>query len=421
MAMQRVWRATACFMVVALCLVLPACGGGGGGGNSAGSSMNSVSLPASAASLNDPNVVQVVVRAGPANNVNIPYVSVTICVPGTSNCRTITDVMVDTGSYGLRLFASQVTPFLALPSQTVGSSSVISECANFLNASTWGGISLADVSIGGERAHNLPIQLMDANDVLASANCGGTLMATPDTVATASKQPLSANGILGVGVFSNDGQNYFDCTSRSIHSAQCSAIVPAASEQVHNPVGLLATNTHGVVLLLPSLRPSGMATAASGYLIFGVNTQSNNQLGAANVVPLDASGFFTTIYHNLSMTRSFIDSGSNGLYFDDPNTAVLTTNCTSTTSAFYCPASTVPLSATIQLASGSTPINFSIASADTRGNNYALDGLGGTLFSGSFDWGLPFFYGRSVYTVMEGAVPNAATGSLPRPFYAFTN
>ena len=49
---------------------------------------------------------------------NEPCTQVTICQPGTSNCQTITDVLVDTGSSGLRIFASAVT--VALPSSNSG-------------------------------------------------------------------------------------------------------------------------------------------------------------------------------------------------------------------------------------------------------------------------------------------------------------
>ena len=33
----------------------------------------------------------------------------------------------------------------------------------------------------------------------------------------------------------------------------------------------------------------------------------------------------------------------------------------------------------------------------------------------TFDWGLPFFYGRSVYTAIQGAVTSVGTG----PYVAF--
>ena len=39
---------------------------------------------------------------------NMPYVSVTICEPGTYNCKTIHNILLDTGSSGLRIFASAV-------------------------------------------------------------------------------------------------------------------------------------------------------------------------------------------------------------------------------------------------------------------------------------------------------------------------
>ena len=40
--------------------------------------------------------------------VNGLFTSVTICVPGTSSCQTLDGVLVDSGSSGLRLLASQV-------------------------------------------------------------------------------------------------------------------------------------------------------------------------------------------------------------------------------------------------------------------------------------------------------------------------
>jgi hypothetical protein len=76
-------------------------------------------------------------------------------------------------------------------------------------------------------------------------------------------------------------------------------------------------------------------------------------------------------------------------------------------------------SASILLASSSATVNFAIDNADRlfQTSNYAFNNLGGTLNDTSFDWGLPFFFGRSVFTVIEGH----RVGSLSGPFYAFTN
>jgi hypothetical protein len=38
-----------------------------------------------------------------------------------------------------------------------------------------------------------------------------------------------------------------------------------------------------------------------------------------------------------------------------------------------------------------------------------------TAYAGSFDFGLPFFYGRSVYTAIEGRTAGSTTG----PYFAF--
>jgi hypothetical protein len=62
---------------------------------------------------------------------------VTICQPSTSTCQTIADVLVDTGSSGLRIFASAVT--ITLPSSNLG------ECMYFGSGTEWGRVHTVDV------------------------------------------------------------------------------------------------------------------------------------------------------------------------------------------------------------------------------------------------------------------------------------
>ena len=427
-------------MAVFLALLLAACGGGSGGGITP----VTVSLPPSAASVSDSNVTQFTVRSmmpgGANNNINIPYVSVTVCVHGTSTCHQVDNILLDTGSTGLRLFANQVTSAITLPAQTVGTSSAIFECANFLNNDAWGRVVVADVVIGTsrERATNVPIQLMDANDP-GAVKCSAPLISTV-TNTNANAPPLtdalSANGILGLGLFVNDGQNYFNCT---LPGAGCVQIYPASAKQVTNPVALFGVissngvaNSNGVVLQLPTL-PLGYAKEAPGYLIFGVGTQSNNQLnglaGTANVVRLNPGHRFTTVYKSTAFTDSFMDSGSNGLYFDDAS--LQSPACARASTGFYC--STSPnLTAAIQLGTSSINISIPLASADTllftSPENFAFSTLGGSISdpalglsppSPSFDWGLPFFFGRSVYTVIENASVSGV--AFKGPWNAFTN
>ena len=398
-------------LVFCLALALSACGGGGGGG----SATVVAAYPVSLATLSDANVIPVVVESGPGRNVNMPYVTVTVCSPGTQHCQSINNVLLDTGSTGLRLFANQIDPAVTLPPHRIGDSSTISECAQFLSMVAWGPVRQADVVLGGERAAAVPIQLMDANFAALPSDCGDAPLVS--TTTSSRTKSLYANGILGVGLFVNDGQTYFNCASPD---ASCQ-FSPPASQQVQNPVHAFAVNNNGIAIQLPDLPAQGVGRA-QGYLIFGVGTQRNNQLGTANVVPVDpSSGTFKTLYKGRTLTNSVIDSGSNGLYFDDPQSFPVT--CVRP-AGFYCPDSAQQLSASIVLQATNALVDFQIGNASALfapGTNLAFNNLGGPGGDSFFDWGLPFFFGRTVFTVIEGQQVVHDARSLPGPFHAFSN
>jgi hypothetical protein len=158
----------------------------------------------------------------------------------------------------------------------------------------------------------------------------------------------------------------------------------------------------------------------SGSLIFGIDTESNNASGTQTVLTLDPStGYFTTAYNGTTLGDSFIDSGTNGIFFNDSSIAACTN---SDFTGFYCPATTLNLSATLTGENDiSTTVDFSIANAQTLATNNptfaAFSTLGGSYPSSptTFDWGLPFFYGRRVATAIQGYTTSVATG----PYVAF--
>ena len=116
-----------------------------------------------------------------------------------------------------------------------------------------------------------------------------------------------------------------------------------------------------------------------------------------------------------------MDSGSNGLYFDD--TQVFPASCVRP-AGFYCPDSAQHLSATFELAASSVQVDSQIANAITLfapGTNLAFNNLGGPAGETLFDWGLPFFFGRTVFTVIEGQQVGLASPTLSGPFHAFSN
>jgi hypothetical protein len=408
-----------------LCLLVLSCGGGGSSdisGNSGGSGGGGGG--GGGGSVSGPNVVAVAVSPGPNTQaaLNTLYTTVTVCVPNTTTCQTIDNIQVDTGSYGLRLLSQVVT--LTLPVAMLNNSSLL-ECTTFVDGYSWGPVALVDLTIGGEKAASLPVQLIgDKRFPTVPTDCQNAGTPTEeDTVAQ-----FGANGLLGIGPFAQDcgptcaqaaqAASYYTCTSAS----SCIASAVPVNTQVQNPVTLFATDNNGVIIELPSVAGTG-ATGASGSLIFGIGTESNNGIGSRTVLAVGSitsssplPGNFFTTFQGMK-DESFIDSGSNGYYFTDPNLPT----CASPNNAFYCPASVQTLSATLQGATGtSAEVSFSIGNLDnTLTSNptfIALPDLGGTLsISNTFDWGLPFFYGRGVAYAIAGASTSAGTG----PYVAF--
>jgi Protein of unknown function (DUF3443) len=401
---QTIVPQAALLAVAALCF---SCGGA--------STVNTSSSPPITTTGN--NVQPIMVNSGPTSNyANGVFTSVTVCVPSTSTCQTIDGVLVDTGSYGLRLLspAGDGALTLSLPAQNGANGNPIGECALFVSAFTWGPVVTADIKVSGESASNVPLQVIDPTFSSIPAACTNTGLPANDTLAT-----LGANGILGVGPFVQDcgtsclqtGSGnpgvYFECVSDS-----CQVAGLPLTEQVQNPVALFATDNNGVILELPGA--ASPAPSLSGSMVFGIGTESNNGLGNAQVFAINDNGNFSTTYNGQSYP-AFIDSGSNAYFFLNSATTGLPT-C-GDNSAFYCPSSTTTVSATPSSGSTAALITFSVSNADSLFSNSAdavLPSLAGP-DPGTFDWGLPFFFGRNVFTAIDGRSTPAGTG----PYWAF--
>src|SRR5208337_186729 len=109
----------------------------------------------------DNNVMPITVNgslcaATSSTYINKPCVSVKVCNPGTTTCDTVTDILLDTGSYGLRIFQQ------ALKNVTPASGS-LAECVFFGDGSSeWGPVTTVDVYLGNEPAVRIPIQIVDS-------------------------------------------------------------------------------------------------------------------------------------------------------------------------------------------------------------------------------------------------------------------
>jgi hypothetical protein len=383
----------------------------GCGGSSHSNTINTVSTSGT-------NVQPIEVNAGPANDyANGVFTSVTVCVPSTSNCQTISGILVDTGSYGLRLLSSggggALT--LSLPQQNAAGGNPVAECAPFVSGYTWGPVRSADIKMAGEVASDVPVQIIDPTFAAVPSHCSSSGIPESDTL-----QTLGANGILGVGPFAQDCGGscdqtgtanpgmYYQCASTS-----CSVIAEPLAQQVQNPVALFATDNNGVIIELPRL--ASPTASLSGSMVFGIGTEANNALGSASVFPLDANGEFSTTFKGQSYP-AFVDSGSNAFFFLDEALTGLTL-CPSNNSGFYCPGSPANLSAITDSGSATANVTFTIANADTLFQNpgdFVFNSLGGPN-PGTFDWGLPFFFGRNVFNAIEGKSTPAGAG----PFWAY--
>jgi Protein of unknown function (DUF3443) len=445
-------------------LLLAGCGGAGGSGSTvttgsgSGSSGSSGSGSGSSACTGSPGTSSIVSSATTAYNVvnasvdqfssglsvcneaavNIMYVNVTICAPGsTTNCQTIGHIQVDTGSQGLRILASALnSPLLSALSPVTVNGGALAECTQFVDGYSWGPIVTADLHIGGadtaatgETAPNLPMQLIGDNTYSVPAACssGSANSTAEDTIAS-----FGANGIIGIGLFDEDcgtgcstsASNgfYFSCASTS----DCTGAAVPTNSQMLNPVYALAANngvtdSNGVIINLPAISPAGAATVP-GNLIFGVNTQTNNVMPtSATILTTDSYyGYVSINFIGTNYPDSYLDSGSNAIYFNDSSITVCTQ---AAANGFFCPTSTDSLNATITGNNGAqVSPSFSIANAYalfTNNSTYSafndLGGSAGTDGAQSFAFGLPFFFGHPVYTVMEGMNVGGTNG----PYFAF--
>jgi Protein of unknown function (DUF3443) len=412
--MRRVARMVAAALIGLWSLSFVSCGGGGGGLSSAPGGTTAAT-----------NEVAVIVDSGPdpAQNPteNTLYTTVTMCVPGsTTECQTIDHIQVDTGSEGLRILGPVLT--LSLPAVQATDGNSLVECTQFVGAYSWGSIASADVQVAGEKASSVPVQVIGTSAFTVPTACAN--IGTPeDTVAT-----FGANGILGIGVFAqdcgancappNDGNTvYYSCTTAA---AACTGIAAPLTAQVLNPVPLFPADNNGSIIVLPAVAAAGAATV-SGSLIFGIDTESNNASGSVTVLALDGIGDFVTTLGTQSLSESFLDSGSNGFFFYDPDYQNVL--CGTGFANFYCPGSPQTLTATLTgagAAPATTSVTFTFDNAQTVFTDNptfaAFPTVAGTYGSNlSFDWGLPFFFNRRVATAIEGKTTAVATG----PYVAF--
>ena len=166
------------------------------------------------------NTVPVTVSFGPNGQSGGYYdgifTTVTVCEPGTTTCVPVPNVLVDTGSVGLRVLSSALAG-VTLSQINDGSGDYLNECTEYGDGSfNWGPVSLATVQIGGETASQvpaaaggtanmgIPIQVISSGNVPTNVTGSGQCASSTSTPDDDTVAALGANGILGVGNFAQD-------------------------------------------------------------------------------------------------------------------------------------------------------------------------------------------------------------------------
>jgi len=360
-------------------------------------------------------VVTMTVEEGPNSDLrNTPYVTVKVCAPNNASlCDTITHVLVDTGSIGLRVLASALPNTLSSLTQVTDSttSNPLNECGLFASGYTWGTVRQGGVTLGSETtssSQNIQV-IADSAAGAVPSDCISQGSNNPEQTAA----ELGANGIIGLnGVQYDCGTGcvsattpypatYYECPSAN---ATCTAVNVPLAKQVANIVYGLPTDNNGVIVQLPSVATDGAATA-TGALIFGIGTQSNNTLGSASKIATDSVGDFTATINGESVSNSFVDTGSTYYFFTENE---LEQPVCTNPSDFFCPTTTKTESTVFSVTDGSSSntysTTFTVANAYTvlsaSSTNYAVGNVAAVNDYSSIsglDFGLPFVYSRNVY------------------------
>lgn len=405
---------------------LTACGGGSSSTDAVSASSpgttsgpSASNTPAQSTTNLPVNTVPVVVTAPPrTGGFNRPFVSVTICTPGASTCQVIDNVLLDTGSVGFRVLASALNPALVLPQITDSAGRQVGACALFGTGQTtakaatagWGSVRKADLKMADMTAPSLSIEVInDASFLAAPERCSNAA----DSVI----KDFGFNGVLGVRGFDADcgtacengnltTPRYYGCDT-----TECSPITLAVSSQIRNPVTLFAPGyDNGTVVKFPPV-PDVSNSPLYGTLTFGIGNRENNQLGNAQVFGVDSSGLLMTIYNGMRMRASF-DTGNVYIVFYDPAlqrcTAPLPTS-------LYCPTSSTSINAVNQGTSGIQSLETMLIMRPTS----PLPRVGSfgayTDNTSVFTWGLPFYFGRTTFTAIQGKNTPAGIG----PYIAY--
>jgi Protein of unknown function (DUF3443) len=176
-------------------------------------------------------------------------------------------------------------------------------------------------------------------------------------------------------------------------------------------VASFAEDHQGTLITLPTVVTDGQANLQGGTLTFGIDTQTDNaSQGLVTVLTLDGvHGELNSTVNGVNYPGSYLDAGSNAVFLGSN----LFPPCTNPAlTRFYCPGSPQELSGSIEGTSGAARSVVFIVNSGAANNptDAVQPGLAGPNSTGGVVWGLPFFYGATVYTAISGQYTPSGNG-----------
>ena len=164
-------------------VLLPGCGGG----SQSSSAPTAVCTGTTPPGLPLPTTnTMPVYQSTCAGAVNTPVVTLTICVPNSSTCEDVPNILLDYGSTGLRL-SHTLAIAGELPQEQVNGQGLF-ECYLFVSGYNFGPVVTAQITLGTSSV-TVPVQISNSS-LSAPSSCSSGIISAPF-------QP-TYNGILGV-------------------------------------------------------------------------------------------------------------------------------------------------------------------------------------------------------------------------------
>ncbi len=260
------------------------------------------------------NIVPIEVRQFAPYQHNKLFVELTVC-NRSHQCRIVPQVLVDTGSVGVRLSRGALGG-LELDAEKDAEGRPVGAWARFGSGDLWGTVNLAQVRIGKlATLRPIPIQVIDRPERRETLPPG---YGDPDARLMAIDM---ANGILGISPQRHQPNGYF-VESRSAagdDAGSWHATQLQRAMQIANPIAdLPVPYDGGSVIRLPEVDPASGDETASGELGLGIGAATDRLFPPhARIVAhqLDAAGMFRAAIsgHEFDV---LIDSGTNALSLD---------------------------------------------------------------------------------------------------------